>query len=299
MTETASINPVRAWVLAIRPKTLPAAVSPVITGSAVAWHEGAFLLGPAFAALFGALMLQIASNLANDVFDHEKGADQPDRLGPTRVVSSGLLSGTEVRIGLAIVLLLAFCAGAYLVGVAGPAIAVVGVLSALCALAYTGGPYPLGYHGLGEVFVFIFFGLVAVAGTAYVQLGVVPTLALYAGVSQGALATNILVVNNLRDVEQDRRAEKRTLAVRFGERFCVALYATLLVVAYLVPVILWLQGAARWFVLAPLLTLPLGYRAFVAVMRVRGRELNAILARTAQLMLLFGVLFSLGALAPS
>jgi 1,4-dihydroxy-2-naphthoate octaprenyltransferase len=299
MTETATIGPIKAWTLAIRPKTLPAAVSPVIAGSAVAWHEGGFALGPALAALFGALMLQIASNLANDLFDHEKGADQPDRLGPTRVVSSGILSGVEVRVGLAVVLLLALCAGAYLVGVAGPVIAVIGVVSAVCALAYTGGPYPLGYHGLGEVFVFIFFGLVAVAGTAYVQLGSVPVMAWYAGVSQGALATNILVVNNLRDIEQDRRAEKRTLAVRFGEGFCVAQYATLLAVAYLMPVLLWVEGEARWFVLAPLLTLPLGYRAVRSVARIRGRGLNVILARTAQLMLLFGVLLSLGALARS
>lgn len=299
MTELVPIHPVRAWVLAIRPKTLPAAVSPVLLGSAVARHFGVLSIGPAFAALFGALMLQIASNLANDLFDHERGADQPDRLGPTRVVSSGILTGGEVRVGLGIVLLLALCAGAYLVGVAGPAIAVIGVLAILCALAYTAGPYPLGYHGLGELFVFIFFGLVAVTGTAYVELGAVPVMAWFAAVSQGALATNILVVNNLRDIEQDRRAEKRTLAVRFGERFCVIQYATLLVVAYLMPITLWVQGEARWPVLAPLLTLPLALRVLIAVARIRGRELNDVLARTAQLMLLFGILFSVGVLAPS
>ena len=294
MTEP-PLHPAKAWFLAIRPKTLPAAVSPVVLGSAVAAHEGGFALGPATAALVGALLLQIASNLANDLFDHEKGVDQPDRLGPTRVVSSGLLSGFEVRVGLCIVLFLAVCVGAYLVGVAGLGIAVVGIAAIISAIAYTAGPYPLGYHGLGELFVFVFFGPVAVAATAYVQVGSVPELAWFAGVTQGALATNILVVNNLRDIEQDRRANKRTLGVRFGERFCLAQYATLLLVAYITPVLSWATGQARWFVLAPLLTLPLAYRTFMAVIRTRGSGLNALLARTAQLMLLFGILFSLGA----
>ena len=248
------------------------------------------------AALVGALLLQIASNLANDIFDNEKGADQPDRLGPTRVVSSGLLSAREVMIGLGVVLFLALCAGAYLVGVAGPAIAVVGVAAALSAVAYTAGPFPLGYHGLGELFVFVFFGPVAVAGTVYVQAGCLPPLAWYAGVTEGAMAANILIVNNLRDIEQDDRAGKRTLAVRFGERFCLAQYATLLAVAYLMPVVLWLTGVARWSVLAPLLTAPIAYGLFMRISRTKGRGLNALLARTAQLMLQYSVLLALGIL---
>ncbi len=213
------MHPLRAWLLAIRPRTLPAAVAPVVLGTAIAAHLGGLACFPALAALLGALSLQIASNLANDIFDNKKGADQPDRLGPTRVVSGGLLTAGEVQIGLGVVLLLAVCAGAYLVGVAGPPIAIVGVLAAVSALAYTAGPFPLGYHGLGDLFVFVFFGPVAVAATAYVQLGTAPTLAWYAGVSQGAMAANILVVNNLRDIDQDNRVGKRTLAVRFGERF--------------------------------------------------------------------------------
>ena len=244
-------------------------------------------------------MLQVASNLANDVFDHEKGADQPDRLGPTRVVSSGLLSGFEVRVGLVVVLLAAFCAGAYLVGVAGYPIAIIGLLAAVCAIAYTAGPYPLGYHGLGELFVFVFFGPIAVAGTTYVQLKFIPGLALYAGVSQGALATNILVVNNLRDIEQDRRAQKLTLAVRFGERFCMAQYGTLLLVAYLMPILAWATGEAQWLALLPLITLPVAFLTLRAVGLSRGTRLNALLARTAQVMLLFGILFSLGVWATS
>ncbi len=290
------MHPLRAWLLAIRPRTLPAAVAPVLLGTAVAAHLGGFALGPAAAALFGALMLQIASNLANDIFDNERGADQPDRLGPTRVVSAGLLSAREVLTGLIVVLFMALCAGAYLVGVAGPAIAAVGLAAAVAAVAYTAGPFPLGYHGLGELFVFIFFGPVAVAGTAYVQLGFLPLLAWYAGVSQGAMAANILIVNNLRDIEQDKRAGKRTLAVRFGERFCLAQYATLLAVAYLMPVVVWLTGVASWAALAPLLTLPIAYGTFLRVSRTRGSGLNALLARTAQGMLLYSVLFSLGIL---
>ena len=293
------MHPLRSWLLAIRPRTLPAAVAPVLLGTAVAAHLGGFALGPAVAALLGALMLQIASNLANDIFDNEKGADQPDRLGPTRVVSVGLLSAREVLTGLIVVLFMALCAGAYLVGVAGPAIAAVGLAAAVSAVAYTAGPFPLGYHGLGELFVFIFFGPVAVAGTAYVQLGFLPPLAWYAGVSQGAMAANILIVNNLRDIEQDKRAGKRTLAVRFGERFCLAQYATLLAVAYLMPVVVWITGVARWAALAPLLTLPLAYGTLMRVSRTRGSGLNALLARTAQGMLLYSALFSLGILVQS
>lgn len=288
------MHPLRAWLLAIRPKTLPAAVAPVILGTAVAHRSGGIAPGPAIAALVGALMLQIASNLANDIFDSKKGADQPDRLGPTRVVSSGILPARAVFIGLCSVMFVALCAGAYLVGVAGPAIAVVGVIAAVSAIAYTAGPFPLGYHGLGDLFVFVFFGPVAVAGTAFVQLGSVPQLALYAGVSQGALAANILVVNNLRDIRQDERAGKRTLAVRFGERFCLAQYATLLMVSYAVPLVVWFSGRAGWAVLAPLATVPIGYRTLIRVVHTRGAGLNALLARTAQVMLLFSVLFSLG-----
>ena len=286
--------PVRAWLIAIRPKTLPAAVAPVMLGTAVAAYQGGAAFGPAIAALVGALMLQVASNLANDIFDNEKGADQPDRLGPTRVVSSGILSAREVGIGLGVVMFLALCAGAYLVGVAGPSIAVLGVLAAVSAIAYTAGPFPLGYHGLGDLFVFIFFGPVAVAGTAFVQLGYLPNIAWYAGVSQGALAANILIVNNLRDIEQDNRAGKRTLAVRFGERFCLAQYATLLAVAYVMPVQLWVARGAPVSVLAPLLTVPFAVRTFLKIARTRGTGLNALLARTAQLMLLFSAAFSMG-----
>lgn len=288
------ISTAQAWLLAIRPKTLPAAVGPVVLGTAVAHHEGGARLGPAVAALLGALLLQIASNLANDLFDHQRGADGADRLGPTRMVSAGVISPSRMKRALVAVLALAMVAGAYLLSVAGPMVAVIGIVSIITAIAYTGGPYPLAYHGLGEVFVFAFFGWVAVVGTAYVQLHTYPVLAWFAGASQGSLAVNILVVNNLRDRNEDARVGKRTLAVRFGERFCLAQYAAFLGVAYIVPVVVWATTSARWPVLIPLVSLPLAVRLYQQVATTRGVGLNALLARTAQLMLLFGILFSLG-----
>lgn len=293
------MNIVRAWLLAIRPKTLPAAVAPVLLGLAVAQQSGSIAVGPAIATLLGALLLQIASNLANDVFDNEKGADRADRVGPTRVVSTGLLSASDVKLGLAAVLFLALCAGAYLIGVAGAPIAVIGVAAAISAIAYTAGPFALAYHGLGEVFVFIFFGPVAVAGTVFIQTQQVPNLAWLAGVSQGALAVNILVVNNLRDRTEDERAGKRTLAVRFGERFCLIQYATLLAVAYLVPIALWSFARDSGLILAPLFSLPFALGVFSKVCRTRGAGLNTVLARTAQIVLIFSLLFATGIVASS
>ncbi len=290
---------VHAWFLAIRPKTLPAALTPVVLGTAIAKYFGRVALGPAMAALAGALLLQIASNLANDLFDSEKGVDRSDRIGPARVVSSGLIAALDVKVGLGVALFLALCVGAYLVGVAGAVVGIIGLAAALSAVLYTAGPFPLGYHGLGEIFVFVFFGPVAVVGTVFVQLLALPYVGWIAGISLGALAVNILVVNNLRDRTQDERAGKRTLAVRFGERFCVAQYATLLAVAYAMPIALWLSTEMRWFVLAPLASLPVAILVLTQIRRTRGAGLNQLLARTAQLMLLFGVLFAAGLVASS
>ncbi|HTQ05843.1 MAG TPA: 1,4-dihydroxy-2-naphthoate polyprenyltransferase [Polyangiaceae bacterium] len=289
----------RAWVIAARPPTLSAALVPVAVGTACAFAEGSLRTGPALAALAGALLLQIAANFANDVFDFEKGADTAERLGPLRAVQAGLLSPSTVRRGLYVVIVLALAVGAYLTATAGPAIVVIGLASIAAAVAYTGGPYPLGYHGLGDVFVMLFFGFVAVLGTTFVQVGRVTELALYAAVPVGALATAILVVNNLRDIDTDRVAGKRTLAVRFGERGALAEYATLLVAAYAVPLLLVGVRQAPKTVLLPLLTLPLGVRLVRAVARERGRALNPLLKQTALLLLAYGLLFALGlVLAP-
>lgn len=283
-------SPVGVWWLAARPKTLLAAATPVWVGSACAAAVGAFRLGPALAALVGALLLQVAANFANDVFDYEKGADTAARLGPTRAVAAGWLTPAAMRRGLALVIALVLLVGAYLVSVAGPVLLLIGALSIVSAVAYTGGPYPLGYHGLGDVFVLAFFGFVAVAGTTFVQAGHVPALAWLAAIPVGCLATNILVVNNVRDVETDIAAGKRTLPARFGRRFGVAEYWVLLVVSYAVPFLPPLAGASYGSGLLPCLTLPLTLRLAAGVARERGAALNAVLARTALSMFLFGVL---------
>lgn len=296
---TAAIQPgsARAWILAARPATLSAALVPVLVGTAVAHAGGGLRWGPALAALFGSFMLQITSNFANDVFDHEKGADTAERLGPTRAVQSGLLTARQVKAGLAVTVALAFLAGAYLVSVGGLPIVAIGVASVLSAIAYTGGPYPLGYHGLGDLFVMIFFGFVAVCGTVFVQTGAVPPLAWLAAVPVGSIATAVLVVNNVRDRETDVKAGKRTLAVRFGRRAGVAEYALLLVAAYTAPFAAMALGRGPW-VLLPLLTLPVGIRLLRTLATVEGRPLNDCLAGTAKLLLAYGALFAAGIAAP-
>jgi 1,4-dihydroxy-2-naphthoate octaprenyltransferase len=299
MTNAASLpesppSTVGAWILAARPKTLSAAGVPVVVGSACSYALGAFQAGPALAALAGALLLQIGANFANDVYDYEKGADTATRLGPTRAVQAGLITPGAMKRGMYLIFAIALVIGLYLTAVAGPIILGIGIVSILSAIAYTGGPYPLGYNGLGDVFVFVFFGLVAVCGTVFVQLGSVPALSWWCSLPVGALATAILVVNNLRDAEQDALVGKRTLAVRFGKRAAIFEYGFLLALAYAVPLFLATSQVHGRFVLLPLVTLPLARRLMRAVATEQGRALNARLAGTAQLLLLFGVLFALG-----
>ena len=281
----------RTWLLAARPKTLPAAVAPVIVGTAIAAADGGFFLPAALAAIAVALLLQIAANLANDVFDFHRGADV-GRLGPVRVTQSGLIPPRRVLLATGLVLGAAMLVGLYLVWRGGWPILLLGLLAILSALAYTGGPAPLGYHGLGDLFVFLFFGAVAVAGTAYVQTQDLTRLAVAASVPVGCLATAILVVNNLRDVETDRVAGKRTLAVRLGAPATRLEYALLLAAAYLTPPLLWLADllSAWWWL--PWLTLPLAAALVRRVARETGPALNARLAGTARLQLLFGLLFA-------
>lgn len=284
----------RAWILASRPATLTAAIVPVLVGSAVAHAVGGFRLGPALAALVGAMLIQIATNFANDVFDHEKGADTEERLGPTRATASGLLSAKQMRTALATTLALTLIPGVYLVSVGGWPIVLIGLASMLSGVAYTGGPYPLGYHGLGDVFVFVFFGLVAVCGTVFVQAESIPLLAWLAACAVGAIATAILVVNNVRDRETDVKAGKRTLAVRLGKRGGIIEYVGLFVLAYAVPVLaLVLANAGSW-VLLPLASIPLAIKLSIALATKEGRPLNAVLGQTAMLLLVYGVLLSVG-----
>jgi 1,4-dihydroxy-2-naphthoate octaprenyltransferase len=285
---------VRVWLMAARLKTLPAAAAPVIVGIAVAVSEDVFRLGPALAAFVGALLIQIGTNFANDLFDFKKGADSAGRLGPLRVTQAGLLTPRQVMAGIWVTFGLTALLGVYLVIVSGWPILVVGLLSIASGIAYTGGPFPLGYHGLGDLFVFLFFGIAAVCGTYYVQARAVSALALQAAIPMGALATAILVVNNLRDIRSDRAAGKMTLAVRLGEQGTRVEYLLLLAGAYLSPLLMWLAGVASPWVLVAWVSLPLVVPTVRLVLRENGRVLNQALAGTAQLELVYGLLLSLG-----
>lgn len=285
----------RSWLLAARPRTLPVAAAPVVVGTAVALAAGKARLGPALAAALAALGLQLASNLANDLFDFERGADGDDRIGPPRASQLGLLGPTQMRAGIAVVLLVTVVIGLYLVAVAGWPILIVGAISVLAALAYTGGPWPFGYKGLGDPAVFLFFGVVAVTGTYYVQALEWSSAALWASLPVGALATAILVVNNVRDIESDERVGKRTLAVRLGRRGGVAEYAALMGFAYGLLPFFWLALERSVFVLLPLLTLPRAVSLLRTLSReVEGPPLNAALAGTAQLSLIYALLLAVG-----
>ncbi len=289
-------SPLGVWLLAVRPKTLPAAASGVIVATVLAWREGGFALGPALAALVIALLLQIGSNLANDVYDDERGTDTADRLGPLRVTNAGLLSRGQVKRGMMVVFAIAFALGCYLTVVRGPLVLAIGVAAIVSAIAYTGGPYPLGYHGLGEVFVFIFFGLTAVVGTYWVQAGATSAAAWLMAVPVGLLITAIIVVNNLRDIEQDRAGGKRTLAVRLGARATKAEYALCVGGAYAVVTGAVIAGTLPEAALAVWLSLPLAALTTRMVYTQTGTALNLALARTGQTTLAFSVLFALGML---
>ncbi|MEM6957564.1 MAG: 1,4-dihydroxy-2-naphthoate polyprenyltransferase [Myxococcota bacterium] len=296
MTRPGSLG---AWWLAVRPATLAAAFVPVAVGTGLVAATANVRWGAALAALGGAFALQIGTNFANDVFDYEKGADTEERVGPVRTAQAGLLSTRALYIGMVVAFAIATLFGLYLTYVSGPIIIAVGVASILSGIAYTGGPFPLAYNGLGDVFVMVFFGFVAVCGTAFVQVGHVPTLAWIASVPVGAMATNILVVNNVRDRFTDPKVGKRTLAVRFGKTGGLIEYALLLALAYAAPLALGVLLRSP-LLLLPLVTLPLGIRLFRELRHGEGSTLNATLAGTAKLMTLHGIVFAASlALAPA
>jgi 1,4-dihydroxy-2-naphthoate octaprenyltransferase len=287
--------PLRAWVLAARPKTLTAAVVPVVVGTGLALGQGVAALWPALAALAGAVLIQIGTNLTNDYYDFQKGADTAERVGPVRVTQSGLIAPGSVLAAALGCFALALVVGVYLVTRGGWPLLVIGLASVLAGWAYTGGPYPLGYHGLGDLFVLVFFGLVAVPATLYVQAGHLVPAVWPAAVAVGALGTMILIVNNLRDADTDARAGKRTLVVRFGRAFGRAEYALLLATALAVPVLLVVLGWARWPVLLALLAAPLARGPLRSVMTETGPALNRTLGTTARLQAVYGLLLALGA----
>lgn len=286
-------RPWAIWLMAARPKTLPAAAAPVFVGMGLATLRDGFSAGPALAALLGALLIQVATNLANDYYDFVRGGDTAERVGPTRVTQAGLVQPRAVKRAMLLTLSAALVVGVYLVSVAGWPIVAIGVTSLICAVAYTGGPFPLAYHGLGDLFVFVFFGLVAVAGTVFVQTLTWPAEALWAGAGVGALSTAILVVNNLRDIPTDRLAGKNTLAVRLGVQGSRAEYLLLLVVGAAVPV-----AGVTWFgwppsVLATLVVFTLAIRPARTVFGFQApAELLPALGGTARIVALYGVIFA-------
>jgi 1,4-dihydroxy-2-naphthoate octaprenyltransferase len=289
----------RIWLMAARPRTLPAAVAPVLVGTAAAveWAGELPRVGAFVAALIGSIFIQIGTNLANDYSDARRGADTADRLGPVRVTSSGLVTPQRVLRATWIAFAVAIACGIYLTVVAGLVILLIGVLSIAAGVLYTGGPRPYGYAGLGEVFVFLFFGLVAVNGSYYVQLEELDALPLGLSIAIGFLATAIIVVNNVRDAETDRRAGKNTIAVRVGRANAVGLYVALVLGAYAVlPIALW-AGDSGWWPLLGLLSLPLAAKP-IQTMRTRtdGPALNGALAGTGAVLGAFSILVTIGLL---
>jgi len=283
-----------AWMLAIRPRTLPAAAAGVVMGAALAWRDGYFRLDAVLVCLLTALLLQIGSNLANDVFDFERGTDTAERLGPTRVTQAGMLTPKQVKIGMAVVFGLSAILGLYLAWLGGWVIIILGVAAIISAIAYTGGPFPIGYHGLGDIFVFIFFGLASVAGTYYIQAGTVTSAVWWMTIPPGMIITAILVVNNLRDIENDRKGGKHTMAVRLGEKGTKVQYIACMGIAYFVLIpVAWVDLIA-WFALLAWLSLPLAYQATRVVLTQKGRPLNMALAKTGQTALAFSLLFWVG-----
>lgn len=294
--ETPAMNTLQKWWLAIRPKTLPAAASGVVTGSALAWMDHSFQILPACAALGVALLLQMGSNVANDVYDFERGADTSERHGPLRVTQAGLLSPSQMKGGMWVIFGLAAVIGLYLAYGRGWLILLLGLAAIISAYAYTGGPFPLSYYALGDLFVFVFFGVMCVAGTYYVQTGSVGAAAWWMSIPIGLLITDILVVNNLRDLEHDRQARKHTLAVLIGEKWTRIQYVSFMVISYLLPPVLVWFGILPGLTLLTWLSLPLAWGTTRTVVSQRGSSLNSGLARTGQTALAFSLLFFIGIL---
>jgi 1,4-dihydroxy-2-naphthoate polyprenyltransferase len=289
------LSTLRLWLMAARPRTLPAAVAPVLVGTALAGSEDVFHPLAFVAALIGSVFIQIGTNLSNDYSDARRGADTEDRLGPVRVTAGGLMPPRRVLIGTYVAFGVAVAAGAYLAAITGWEILVVGTASILAGVLYTGGPRPYGYEGLGELFVFLFFGLVAVTGSYYVQTEDLRWEAFALAVPVGLLAAAILVVNNVRDVDTDRRAGKRTLAVKLGRARARRLYSVMLALALLTPVVIWLAGGLSAWLLLSLAAAPLALPlSRIVAESSDGPSLNHALAGTGRLLAVFSILLAVG-----
>ncbi len=295
--ETPAASGVRIWLMAARVRTLPAAIAPVLVGTALAGWLHVFHPLRFIAALIGATFIQVGTNLSNDYSDARRGADAEDRLGPVRVTAGGLVPPHQVLVATYASFGVAVLAGVYLIVVAGWQLLLVGAASILAGVLYTGGPKPYGYEGLGELFVFLFFGIVAVAGSFFVQVRHLDWEAFALAMPVGLLASAILVVNNFRDIDSDRRAGKRTLAVRLGRARTRSMYAAIVYLAYLLAPVTWIFGPMKPWMLLAWLTLPLAAEIVRTVRnRTDGRSLNQALAHTGMLQLAFCMLLSAGLL---
>jgi len=293
-SEVEKPSKIENWLLASRPRTLLAAVVPVMVGSALAISHNKFTLILSLIALLCSILIQVGTNFTNDLYDYLKGTDKEDRIGPRRVLVSGLISTTEMKMGIVTVFGLAFLLGLYLVYAAGIVILIIGIISILAGLAYTAGPYPLAYNGLGDVFVFAFFGIVGTTGTYYLHLHEFSLLSFLIAVPVGALITNILVVNNYRDIEEDREADKYTLAVKLGKKFTRFQFVNSIAISYLILFIIYFNYDFTYWIFLPLISLPIAVILVKTLQTLEGEGLNKTLELSAKYAALFGLLFSLG-----
>lgn len=298
MTDEAlkNITKFDAWILASRPKTLLAALVPVIIGTSIAIYSGKENFLAALIALICSVLIQVGTNFVNDLYDFLSGADNEERKGPVRVLASNLITTKEMKTAIIIVFIVTFILGLYLVHISTYITLLIGLLSIFAGIAYTAGPYPLAYNGLGDVFVFLFFGVIGTVGTYYVQAVEVTPLAFWASIPVGALITNILVVNNYRDIEEDRTVGKNTLSVKMGKKFTRYQYLVFVVLSYLVLFVVYFTFKRSIYIFLPFLTIPMAVKLIKMIFTYQGEQLNKTLELTAKLSAIYGLLFAVGIL---
>ena len=282
------------WIIAIRLKTLPAAISPVLLGSSLSYKYGYFSSLIFFMTLFAAILIQIGTNFANDVYDFEKGTDRDDRLGPIRATQAGLISPEKMKFSMLGTFSIAILVGCYLAWIGGLPIVFIGIASIIAGIAYTGGPYPLGYNGFGELFVFLFFGIIAVPGTYFLQAGTFTYLSIWLGSCMGMLSAAILVVNNIRDIDTDKVTGKKTLAVYFGILFSYIEFIILIIGPYLILLYLMINKNLDSSIYIVFFSLPIGLKLIFELINNTGIKLNTVLSSTAKLLFIFSLLCSIG-----
>ena len=289
-----NISKFQSWILASRPRTLPAALVPVMVGSALAIYHGIFFPAYSIVALLCSILIQIGTNFTNDLYDYLKGTDTEERKGPLRVLASGLISVKEMKWGIFLVFFTAFLLGLYLVYSVGIMILWIGIFSIIAGLAYTAGPFPLAYNGLGDLFVFIFFGIVGTVGTYYLHAQQFTSLAFLISLPVGALITNILIVNNYRDIEEDKTAGKNTLAVLLGREFSRYEYVFFILVSFFIPFLLHFKYDFNIWIFLPYITLPIAITLVKMIYALTGTQLNKTLELSAKFSAIYGLLLSIG-----